>query len=705
MSTLPGKAAEGSAPKKENNTANIISEKELKHRSMAMLARFMKYAKSIYTDAGVNARGDSCGYFKALNAGGSDEDGVRTNADIAMTMAFVARYGKAEGMDLPAQLTYYDLQRMAKHALTWAYSTHRANQLVVCADGKHWGSQGGQWQWESSLWAMSVALCAHFLNAEGPMAESVRKLIEAEADAELVRQVPTNYRNDTKAEENGWDANVLACAVGMMPNHPHSRQWREAMCRFGFNCYTVKADQQDTTMVAGRHAKDWYAGANLFDDFTLQNHNFFHTSYQNVVMQEQAESMVVEKLFGGEPTTDIFTWHWQEVWNEVLAPMALCDGELAMPNGNDWSLYLGDQMPAYTAMAAFKRNGEALMLESRTLRLIEARQATTPNGAWMLHADIGPRRMGVTAHRVMMTWLMHELFSTADLTPVGWETFQYNHAKAKILPAQNIIRSLTEERFVSFSWSNGLKNANCLIVPNQADERARIIVPYRKGGTGNLIGYYGNEPSEPSGELKLAGNTLQWIASGRMLIGAGKAHQNFGIAALPSNAVVMVDELKASSAATLGTDRVGMLAISVDPVSKPQRTLYWDGGSTTTDGSEMVIMPSRWVNIDNQIGIISLDERPIMAFGDRELCNSIYTAKLYPSYGESRVSTHENDNRHHLIYYMNVTAEQTARLARKASVKTSPGKSTMHVEDTDGNKYQVEANLSDPDKRIVTKKL
>ena len=166
-SVVSAKAESGLVPASENNPTDNIAEQELKQRSLAMLARFMQYAKSIYTDAGVNARGDSCGYFKAQNAGQSDEDGVRTNADLAMVTAFVAQYGKKEGVALPRGIGYGDLQRMARRALCYAYSTHRSNKLATCKDGKHWGSEGQQLQWESPLWAMSVALAAHFLQTDG----------------------------------------------------------------------------------------------------------------------------------------------------------------------------------------------------------------------------------------------------------------------------------------------------------------------------------------------------------------------------------------------------------------------------------------------------------------------------------------------------------------------------------------------------------
>ncbi len=67
-------------------------------------------------------------------------------------------------------------------------------------------------------------------------------------------------------------------------------KWFERLREFAINSYSHKDDAHNTTVIDPHYDKktvaDLYKGQNLFDDFyTLQNHNFFHTSYQNVVIQ------------------------------------------------------------------------------------------------------------------------------------------------------------------------------------------------------------------------------------------------------------------------------------------------------------------------------------------------------------------------------------------------------------------------------------
>ena len=630
-------------------TGREADDKYIISRCMQSLADFTQYASSIYVDAGVNDSGKRVGYFKATDAGRSNEDGVRTSLDVAMVCAFVG--ATIEGNDpmyaeisLPSGITTDRLRKMALSAFRYGYCTHHTVRLKTCTDGKYWGTwqdEKGKWhhQWESSLWVLSMAFAAQYLliDLDNEDRAWMEKVIASEADYQLSRPVPHGYLGDTKAEENGWESNVLAVAWSKYPAHPHAKQWHEAMIRYGLNGYTVDADAQDTTMVDGKRVCEWYAGTNLFPDFTLQNHNYFHTSYQNVVMQEQAESILCTYLLCGQPEGlhRSLTWHWNEVWEEVLAQLALVDGELAMPNGNDWSMFLYDQLPAYAAMATIMRNGDALMLEKRCLDQLLRRQQTTGDGRYLLNADIGARRMGVTAHRVMMTILLHHLFPTVDLQIKDWEDFRQRHAAAKIFPSQHLVRAMTKERFTCLSWSEGLKNFTGCIVPNNVKD-SKIMIPYKKGFGGNLIGEPKAFPEKP----KITTDGNGWKVSGTI------DGQPFLIWSTPGNAVIVVN-------------RPAYMALSYDPFTKENRSI--------TEGD-------RWINIDGRISVVGNDRYFI---GEKKVVNSIGTRVLT---GEGQAT----------VYFSGVDAKETARLARLTKVKLKGNLLTVKTQDPDGTPYKVE---------------
>ena len=691
----------------------FAGEADMQHDLLQMLATFATYLKNDYQDLGeTNAAGEPCGTFRSHNTLKANEDGVRTNADLGMVAAFLCRYAR-DKVTLPEGVAWSDLEQMAMRSLVYAYSTHKANRLKSCQGNRYWGSTSAtDHQWESSLWAMSVAYSAFFQWdwLSGAQRTCIERMLKAECNYELERDIPTGYRGDTKAEENGWEACVLAATLGMFPNDELAPRWFERLRLFAINSYSHPDDANDTTVVDPHYdratVRDLYRGANLYPDYTLQNHDFFHTSYQNVVIQELGEAALALELFQRQ-LHGTQRWHTRAlmhnnlaVQREVLNWLALADGELAMPNGNDWSLFLYDQLTSYTTNAVFLRDADALMLENRAYKMIKARQATTADGSWLLRSDIGARRMGVQAHRVMMTWLMHALRSTASMQPTTFGDFRRRHAAAKVFESQNIVRGYTPQRFTTFGWAPGIKSYTGYIAVDSPSEN-NIIVPFKANNTGNLLGWYTVEGRRTNAVPVVSGNYLLdgagWAMNGALLTNDSTLDHRFAIYSTPGNAVVYLDRVTARADVTLTREQGGLTAISTDPFTRETRTLYHetaDGSGTTSerlDGTSLTTLATPWVNIDNVLGVVGTSGKA-MAFGDRADNNSVMTSKLYAAYadGSRSVTKGQTVDARHLIYYSNVTADST-RLLSQQLIPLLPhlpeGWNGVIAADPDGTRY------------------
>ena len=702
-----------SSPTEGVINSTFINEPTMKGDILQMLANFMTYVKSDYQDASANnSAGEACGYFKGENTAGSNEQGVRPNADLSMICAFLYKYGQNK-VTLPAGVTWSDVNKMARRSLIFAYSTHKANKLKGCSAGDYWGSTSNtDYVWESSLWSMSVAYSAYFQYDSLTTAQKqyVSKLVKAECNYELTRTIPTGYSGDTKAEENGWETNILACALGLYPNDALASQWYDRLRAFAINSYSQINDATDASVIDpdynNRTVKDLYIGKNLFDDYTLQNHNYFHTSYQNVVMQELGEGFLAMKMFqtginGSEKwKTNALMHNNQKVMDSVLNELALTDGELAMPNGNDWSLFLYDQITSYSTMACFLKDPNALMLENQAYKYIKARQTTTADGSWLLRADVGARRMGVEAHRLMMTWLMHEMASTESMTSTSWSEFRKNHETAKLFTSQNIVKAYTGDRFTCFSWSTGISSYTGYFTQNSPDKN-KIVVPYRANNTGNILGWYlvngksTNATPVTSGIYNLQGNS--YTMNGVLNTNDASLTNNFAIYSTPGNALIYLDYVKANSAVTITGARGGLLAISTDDLTKLQRTIYHSNGRYQTNGATTQIFATSWANIDNQIGVVTPGVSS-MAFGDRAANNSIYTTNFYPFYSTIGRTAASGDvvDRRQIIYYSGVSSHQTGDLAGKAVVLRDSlpiGWNGVIATDPDSIRYMLVSNF------------
>ena len=697
-------------------TSDFVSEATMKQDLLQMLANFSQYMVNDFQECEYpNDKGEPCGCFKGENTMANDERGVRPNADLSMICAFLVKYGKPANVALPAGVTWEKMEDMARKSLVFAYSTHKANRLKVCKGNNYWGSvSNADHVWESSLWAMSVAYSAFFQwdKLSDTQKSCIYALLKAECNYELERGIPTGYAGDTKAEENGWEADVLAATLGLFPDDALAPKWFERLREFAINSYSHPSDQTNTTVIDAwydtKTIADLYKGQNLYDDYSLQNHNLFHTSYQNVVQQELGEAALALKLFQqglhGTETwkTNALMHHNQEVQDSILNWLALPDGELAMPNGNDWSLFLYDQITSYSTLACFLQDPHALMLENMAYKYIQARQKTTPDGSWLLRADVGARRMGVEAHRVMMTYLMHDILSTAKLTPTQWDKFNKTYSKAKLIPCQNIVRASTDDRFTCFSWSEGLKSYTGYFAANSPDKN-KIVVPYRANNTGNILGWYEVQGKRTNATPVVKGNYLlegdSYVMNGELNTNDGTLNHRFVLYSTPKNALIYLDYVTANAPATITAAKGGLLAISTDELMATSRTLYYKGATTTkqqtTDGSQMLTFKSPWVNIDNELGVIrTVDNGQLtvdssmrsvrnkatanyqlstvncqlkIAFGDRTANNSIYTSKLYPLYSDTprKVEAGEVVDARNLVYYSRINAKQTEKMASK----------------------------------------
>ena len=262
------------------------------------------------------------------------------------------------------------------------------------------------------------------------------------------------------------------------------------------------------------------------------------------------------------------------------------------------------------------------MLENLAYQMIKHRQTTTNDGSWLLRADVGARRMGVEAHRVMMTWLMHEILSTANLTPTRWEDFTSQYSRAMVLPSQNIVRAATPSRFTCFSWSTGLNSYTGYIAPSTsslAPQNTNLIVPFRANNTGNFLGWYEvkgkktNATPVVAGRYELRDNS--YIMNGELNTNEGTMNNRFAIYSTSGNAVIYMDYVRTNMPCTITTEKGGLMTISVDEMTATKRTLYTQDGNQVLDGSSFTTMHTPWVNIDNSLGIITLGDNKQMAFG------------------------------------------------------------------------------------------
>src|SRR5205814_7212835 len=109
------------------------------------------------------------------------------------------------------------------------------------------------------------------------------RMICDEADRFVDAKPPTQVERDTKAEENAWDSTIVALAFNMFPHHPRHAVWRDAAIRWQISSFVTAKDCASDQFVDGKPLRQWLTGPNLYDDYTLENHDRVHPDYMGTI--------------------------------------------------------------------------------------------------------------------------------------------------------------------------------------------------------------------------------------------------------------------------------------------------------------------------------------------------------------------------------------------------------------------------------------
>jgi hypothetical protein len=111
--------------------------------------------------------------------------------------------------------------------------------------------------------------------------------------------------------------------------------------------------------------------ANLFDDFTLDNHGFFHPSYLKAAGQELGEAWAMMALGDRRHGTAFARQfrpyalhHLADTW-AVMRHLLLPEGEYAYPGGQDWALHVSSHQSYFAFVATALGDPVAALAERR----------------------------------------------------------------------------------------------------------------------------------------------------------------------------------------------------------------------------------------------------------------------------------------------------------------------------------------------------
>ena len=525
-----------------------------------------------------------------LGNGGSLEGDIRSNAHTAFGLAVLARvFDDRAARDQSVAI------------LRFLLCTHGAGEMK-CADGKQWHNQ-----WQSAMWAYSAGKAAWLLwdDLDPQLKWLAARMICDEADRFIDKKPPMQIERDTKAEENAWDSTVIALAYNMFPRHPHHETWRETAIRWQINSFVTSKDAQSDEMIDGKPLKQWLIGANIFDDYTLENHDRVHPDYMGTIRLNLHQKLIYDWA-GNEPPASIF-FNAERIYAN-LKKLALPDGNFVYPNGQDWQIHRnGDWFDLHLIMALRHNDAQAARLMRISLDAAEKMIARTPDGG----IDLPDEVLVATTHPVLL-----ELYADAYLhlramgdgpEPVEEARLWKDLSGAHVFEAGKFAVVRNERCISTFSWGRQVMGMamplrkDMLLTPNDRSLLGQVWLDAKKRDTPKVLRV---ESANVAGGIGI---------SAVLSRADGAIEQRVAFVALGDGRTVYCDSLRLTGDKNPHSINLGTLGVLNDTnwvYHDARRTLSFEGGqqifsAADADKAEAFTVSSPWYNLDG-LGIVCL---------------------------------------------------------------------------------------------------
>ena len=548
------------------------------------LTNFESYAESIWH---TSATIPDSGYWG--DGGSTGNGGIRGNGGVALAYAVLC-------LAQPDDLKFTNRLARIRQSLNYDFNTHVTGSYNTTS-GNKWGWSGVSTDWQTPEWSGSLGLACILVQSNLPAVTilGLRRVVVSEADHRAAIAPASGHVSDTKAEENAWQGNILALAAAWMSTSNNAPTWLTAAKKYLANTYTLRNTNGDAL-------SGWLTTVTLYDDFALENHGFYHPTYEMVAGMSSGDSLLMARMADTNVAAQlqIFAEHnVMAVWTNNMSGMVMDSGDFAYPAGLDWELHDYEQYSFIAWMAAHFNDPVARWADGRLAQITRYRQQINGDGEFVGPSGGGFYREAVEARRVAFCWLH---WATADF-PNGPTS-----APAPLLQSLTDVAVLTcrgTNGFVSISYGPQTNGSSARIMaviePVCAGFPSNTIVttPRLPGIIG--IGAMGSPTGgrlvslTPNGNGFIAELQLTNGANGTTEVYFNNTGDSVGILEVPNPIAGFANSLAASFST----------GIENDPLCGGSRLLEWSNGSITIanrSGASKSVT-NNWICVSGNYGI------------------------------------------------------------------------------------------------------
>ncbi len=397
----------------------------------------------------------------------SGEHWIRPNTGTIEGLAFLYRFGPYD-----ENLVGRSRQQLLREAIVpmmrYVVATHVTGTRPT-SDGKPWGDA-----WQSAHWAQMLARGAWWVWDDLPqdLRDGARRITAHEADRIAAMTPPAQIKGDTKSEENAWNSQIFSVAMLLMPDDARRPEWEKAFQKWVLSSYLRPSDADCQTVVDGRTVAEQFTGANIDDDFTLENHGFVHPDYMTAF--GLSLGCETDYRLTGRKSPQAVHYNVASIY-ENLKWFVLPDGGFVYPNGQDWQLFRNaDWIRTHFLMACYAGDPDAWSLGLRSLDAIERMQRRSPEGNIYLPEET----FFASTHSDLFRSLTESWLTLHSADPIRDEPAP--RLGVRRLDPARIILHRTPTAVHTLAWG-ARTMAQC--VPSRLD---RMVSPHQRNGIGHV---------------------------------------------------------------------------------------------------------------------------------------------------------------------------------------------------------------------------
>ena len=550
----------------------------------------------------------------------SDEHWIRPNTSAVEGFCFLYRFGPYDAEIVGATRSEL-LQKTILPMMRYLVATHVTGTRPT-SDGQPWGNA-----WQSAHWTQQFAHGAWWIWDDLPkdLRTAVRRVVAHEADRIASLKPPHQIPLNTKAEENAWNSEVLEVAVLLMPNDPRRAVWDAAFQKWALSSFLRPADEKCQKIVDGQTVAKQFTGANIHDDFTLENHGIVHPDYM-MCFALSADVLPDYALTGRRPPEAVL-YNAPEIY-EKLKWLSLPSGNLAYPNGEDWELFrCFEWIYPHLLMAVYARDPDAWSLVLQGLETLEKMQARFPSGDPLAPGEwFFPSSHGLMMVALPQAWLALQTADRIERSP-------RERLGVLRLDSGKILVRRTPKAIHTFSWGNRLM-AQC--IPNRRDA---MVSPHPSSGIGHITQKNAKGPLPLTIEnVEVTSGSDSFHAKVTIEHGKNQIRGELEFHSSPNGDWLMREKLVALSDVTTSEIATGMIGVLNNPRwvwEKGVRHIRCDGREETVpglSGKTICVDACRGVEIDSVFSIRSPNPLSIRYIGATKPERGRATDELYLNY-------------------------------------------------------------------------